>query len=210
MRTFVAAAIAGAALAGVAGAAPPVTMTLVASAPSVAYGGPVTLSGQISTKQANQQVVIKKTECGSTKQVKAATVKTGTNGTFSTPVKPTLGTSYVGTFKNGTSPVVAITVRPVLQLTRVARGSFTAKVTAGQALTGKFVSFQRYKKLSKRWVQVKRVKLAAAVPGTTKPTMISSVSFKARLVRGTRVRVLISAAQAAPCYVKAASKSIRA
>jgi hypothetical protein len=98
----------------------------------------------------------------------------------------------------------------VLQLTRVARGSFTAKATAGQALTGKFVSFQRYKKLSKRWVQVKRVKLAAAVPGTTKPTMISSVSFKAKLVRGTRVRVLISAAQAAPCYVKAASKSIRA
>jgi hypothetical protein len=210
MRTFVAAALAGAALAGVAGAAPPVTMTLVANVPSVAYGGPVTLSGQISTKQANQQVVIKATECGSTKQAKAATVKTGANGTFSTSVKPTLGTSYVGTFKNGMSPVVPITVKPVLQLTRVARGSFTAKATAGQALTGKYVSFQRYKKLRKRWAQVKRVKLGQAVPGATKPTMISSVSFKAKITRGTRLRVLISAAQAAPCYVKAASKSIRA
>jgi hypothetical protein len=210
MRTFVAAATAGAALAGVAGAAPPVTMTLVASAPSVAYGGPVTLSGQISTKQANQQVTIKKTECGSTKQVKAAAVKTGANGTFSTPVKPTLGTSYVGNFKNGVSPVVAITVRPVLQLKRVARGSFTAKATAGQALTGKFVSFQRYKKLTKRWVQVKRVKLGQAVPGTAKPTMVSSVSFRSKVALRTRVRVLISAVQAAPCYVKAASKSIRA
>lgn len=210
MRTFLAAATAGAALAGVAGAAPPVTMTLVASAPSVAYGGPVTLSGQISTKQANQQVTIKKTECGSTKQVKAAAVKTGANGTFSTPVKPTLGTSYVGNFKNGVSPVVAITVRPVLQLKRVARGSFTAKATAGQALTGKFVSFQRYKKLTKRWVQVKRVKLGQAVPGTAKPTMVSSVSFRSKVALRTRVRVLISAVQAAPCYVKAASKSIRA
>jgi hypothetical protein len=184
-------------------------MTLVASAPSVAYGSPVTLSGQISTKQANQQVTIKKTECGSTKQLKAASVKTGTNGTISTAVTPTLGTSYVGTFKNGMSPVVAITVRPVLELKRVARGSFTAKATAGQALTGKFVSFQRYKKLRKRWVQVKRVKLGAAVAGAKKPTMITSVSFKAKVARGTRLRVLISAAQAAPCYVKAASKSIR-
>jgi hypothetical protein len=206
----VAATIAGAALAGVAGAAPPVTMTLVASAPSVAYGSPVTLSGQISTKQANQQVTIKKTECGSTKQLKAANVKTGANGMFSTAVKPTLGTSYVGTFKNGMSPVVAITVKPVLQLIRVARGSFTGKATAGQALTGKFLSFQRYKKLTKRWVQIKRVKLGQAVAGTTKPTMISSVSFKAKVARGTRLRLLISAAQAAPCYVKAASKSIRA
>jgi hypothetical protein len=210
MKSLVTAAIVGAALAATAGAAPSVTMTLVASAPSVAYGSPVTLSGQISTKQANQQITIRKTECGTTKQVKAASVKTGTNGTFSTPVTPTLGTSYVGTFKNGTSPVVAITVKPVLELKRVARRSFTANVTAGQALTGKYLSFQRYKKLLKRWVQVKRVKLARAVPGTTKPTMVTSVSFKSRLTRGTRLRVLISKAQAAPCYVKAASKSIRA
>jgi hypothetical protein len=192
------------------GAAPPVTMTLTASAPTVAYGSPVTLSGQISTKKANQQVLIQATACGSTKQVKAATVKTGANGTFSTAVKPALGTAYQGNFKNGVSAVVSITVKPVLELKRVARGSFTANVTAGQALTGKYLSFQRYKKLTKRWAQVKRVKLAKAVPGSAKPTMISSVSFKSRLARGTRLRVLISKVQAAPCYVSAASKSIRA
>jgi hypothetical protein len=98
----------------------------------------------------------------------------------------------------------------VLELKRVARGSFTAKVTAGLALTGKYLSFQRYKKLTKRWAQVKRVKLATAVAGPAKPTRISSVSFKSRLARGTRLRVLISKTQAAPCYVLAASKSIRA
>jgi hypothetical protein len=108
------------------------------------------------------------------------------------------------------SPVVPISVKPVAELKRVARGSFIANVTAGQALTGKYLSFQRYKRLTKRWAQVKRVKLAKAVSGPAKPTMISSVSFKSRLARGTRLRVLISKAQAAPCYVSAASKSIRA
>jgi len=210
MRALAAAAIAGLALAGVAGAAPPVVMTLQGSASSVAYGGPLTLSGQLATKKADQQISIQATQCGSTKQVKAATVRTVANGTFSTTVKPTIGTAYQGRYKNGLSPVVSVTVRPVLALTRVARGSFTAKATAGQALTGKFLSFQRYKKLRKRWVQVKRVALGASVPGSTKPTTITSVSFKAKLLRGTRVRVLMSAAQAAPCYVKAASKSIRA
>jgi hypothetical protein len=210
MKSLAAAVIACAALAGVAGAAPPVTMTLVASAPTVAYGSPVTLSGQISTKKAGQPITIQGTECGSTKQVKAANVKTVADGKFSTPVKPTLRTSYMATFKNGMGPVVVVTVKPVLELKRVAPGSFTANVTAGQALTGKYLSFQRYKKLRKRWAQVKRVKLARAVPGTAKPTMISSVSFKSKLARGTRLRVLITTAQAAPCYVKAASKSIRA
>jgi hypothetical protein len=210
MKSLVAAAIVGASLATTAGAAPPVTMTLVASAPTVKYGSPVTLSGQISTKRANQQVTIQATECGTTKQVKVASVKTGANGTFSTPVTPALRTSYVGNYKNGMSPVVPVTVKPVLELMRVARGSFSAKVTAGRALTGKYLSFQRYKRLKKRWAQVKRVKLGAAVPGAKKPTMITSVAFKSRLTPGTRIRVLITTAQAAPCYVKAASKSIRA
>jgi hypothetical protein len=210
VKALFTAAIAGAALAGVAGAAPPVVMTLAASPTVVAYGAPVTLSGQLGTKKADQQISIQATECGSTKQTKVTTVRTVANGAFSVAVKPTIGTAYTGRYKNGTSPVVSVTVKPVLTLTRVARGKFTAKVTAGRALTGKFLSFQRYKKLRKRWGQVKRVALGAAVAGPAKPTMITSVSFKSKLPRKSRVRVLISTAQAAPCYVTAASKPIRA
>ena len=52
--------------------------------------------------------------------------------------------------------------------------------------------FQRYKKLRKRWVQVKRIALGEAALAGTKPTVVSSVAFKAKLPRGTRVRVMIS------------------
>ena len=58
-------------------------------------------------------------------------------------------------------------------------------------------------------MQVKRVALGAAVPGPSKPTMITSVAFRSKLPRGTRVRVRISVAQAAPCYLTAASPSLR-
>jgi hypothetical protein len=210
MKALVAVCIVAAALAAAADAAAPPTLTLAASAPSVSYGGAVTLSGQLSTTKASQAIVLEATACGTTKPAKVATVRTSATGAFSGSVTPTIGATYRATFKNAQSPPLALTVKPLVELTRPVRGSFTAKVTAGQALTGKFVLFQRYRKLRKRWVQVKRVALGAAVAGSAKPTMISSVSFKAKLPRGTRVRALLSTAQAGPCYVQAASKSIRA
>ncbi len=210
MKILTAAGIAGAALAAAATAAAPATVTLTASAPTVGYGKPVTLSGTLSTHKENQTIAVQATECGSTKAVKVATVRTKANGVYTTPVTPALGTSYQASYKNVKSTAVALAVRPLLLLTRVARGSFTAKVTAGQALTGKAVLFQRYAKLRKRWVQVKRVVLGAATPGPAKPTMITSASFKAKVPLKARVRLLISVAQAGPCYLTATSPVIRA
>ena len=185
-------------------------MTLAASPALVSYGTPVTANGQLSTQKSNQAIVIQATECGTTKQVKATTLKTAANGAYTGPVTPTVTTVYQATYKTVKSAPVSISVRPLLELTKVATGSYSAKATAGQALTGKFVLFQRYRKASKRWVQVKRLALGAAVPGTTKPAMVSSVSFKAKLPRGTRVRLAITAKQVGPCYAAATSKSLRA
>jgi hypothetical protein len=210
MRLLALISVASAAFAAAAVAAPPATLTLASSAPSVLYGTQVKLTGVLSTKKANQPISIMETACGSTRQTKATTVKTVANGVYTATVMPTGATSYQATFKGSKSPAAAVSVRPLLELKRVAVGSYTAKATAGQALTGKFVLFQRYRKLKKRWVQVKRIALGAAVPGTTKPAMVSSVSFKSKLAKGTRVRVMITNAQAAPCYVTSASKSLRA
>jgi hypothetical protein len=202
--------VAGAALAAAATAAAPVTVTLAASAAAVNYGKPVTLSGVLSTKRANQPIAIEATECGSTKAIKAATVRTVANGLYSTPVTPVAATTYQATFKNVKSTTVSVAVRPVLQLTKVARGSYTAKVTAGKTLKGKAVLFQRYSTLRKRWIQVKRVLLTTEAPGPAKPTVIDSASFRAKVALRARVRLLISTVQAAPCFLSATSNVVRA
>lgn len=202
--------VAGAALAAAATAAAPITVTLAASAAVVNYGKPVTLSGVLSTKRANQTIGVEATECGSTRAVKVATVKTVANGAYSTPVTPAAATTYQATFKNVKSTAVAVAVRPVLQLTRLARGSYTAKVTVGKSLKDKAVLFQRYARLRKRWVQVKRVLLTTEAPGPTKPTLIDSASFRAKVVLNARVRLLVSTVQAAPCYLSATSNVLRA
>jgi hypothetical protein len=209
MKILVVVAIAGAALAAAATAAAPVTLTLGASAPSVSYGKTVELSGVLSSKRANQPVSISGLECGTTLSKKVANAKTTTNGAYKVVVTPTINTTYQATQKKVKSNTVGVAVAPVLKLVRVARGSYTASVTAGIDLKGKRVIFQRYSRLKKRWVQVKRVVLAASAP-QTKPTIVSTASFRAKVARRARVRLAISKVQVGPCYAKATSNVVRA
>ena len=208
MKTFLTVTVLGAALATAASAAAP-TLTLTSNATVVAYGKPLTLSGQLSGAKPSQTVGVDGLACGTTRAAKVTSAKTTATGAYSAAVTPTGGTSYQATYKNVKSASVAVTVKPTLALSKSGT-TWTAKVTAGQALTGKAVLFQRYVKLTKRWKQVRRVLLTATTPGPAKPTVVSSATFTAKLARGTRVRLAISAAQAGPCYVAATSPSLRA
>jgi hypothetical protein len=210
MKALVATLVAAAALAAAATAAAPVTLTLAANSKAVKYGSALMLTGALSTQKANQQITVQATDCGTTKARQVARVKTVSNGAYTTPDTPTVGTVYQASNKTVKSNTVAVTVAPVVQLTRVARGSYVATVTAGIDMKGKAVLFQRYSKLKKRWVQVKRVVLSMSAPSTKKPTVISSATFKSKLPKRTRVRLALSKKQAAPCYVLAVSNVVRA
>jgi len=209
MKILAATAIVGAALAAAATAAAP-TLTLAAIPPTVVYGKAVMFSGVLSSQKTNQQIVLQAQPCGKTTFTKAGNVKTTTGGKYSLAQTPTVNTDYQAKWKSTTSAKVTVSVKPLLELTKVARGSYSAKVTAGMDLKGKAVLFQRYSTKKKRWVQVKRIVLTTFVAGPSKPTMIASVKFKSKVARRTRVRLSISKVQAAPCYISAASKSLRA
>lgn len=210
MRLFAAFALVGAALAAAAAsAAPPATLSLTATPTVLAYGAKTTLSGVLSTQKANQTITIQAQECGKTIFANAGNAKAAANGAYSMALVPTGLTVYQAKWKSTTSGKVTIEVSPLVQLARVAAGSFTAKVTAGLDLKGKWVLFQRFSKLRKRWVQVKKVVLSTSAPGTAKPTVISSAAFKAKVARRTRLRLLLSKSQAAPCYLSASSNIVR-
>jgi hypothetical protein len=209
MKILTAILTAAALAAGATAAVLATTLSLSATPTSVAYGKPITLSGALSPAKANQNVKVTATECGQNASKTIASVKTNATGAYTSPATPTVNTTYQATQKTTKSPTVAVTVAPVLKLQRVARGSYTISVTSAQDLKGKAILFQRYSKTRKRWVQVKRVLLATTTPGT-KPTIVSSAAFKAKVARRIRVRAVLSKAQAAPCYVAATSNSLRA
>jgi hypothetical protein len=207
LATTTAAAVA--ALAAAASAATP-TLTLAAAPTVVAYGKTTTLTGQLTPPQANQNINIQAQTCGTTNFKKATTVKSAANGSYTATVTPTVQTTYKATLHSNSSSPVVVKVAPVLKLTRVAPRSFSVAVTAGQSLVGKSIVFQRYVRLRHRWVRVKNVALTTMTPGSPKPAIVTSASFRSKVRARTRVRALLLLAQAQPCYISAKSNSVRA
>ena len=184
-------------------------VSLTAAPPTAPYGQSVTLSGLVSSADAGETVTIDAMECGKTTFTRLATVMSVANGAWSSPAKPAMNTVYRANWKNTKSALLTETVTPVVSLRRVRARRFSATVTAAQSFVGKYVVLQRYVRSRKAWKTVKRVSLKTVKPGTA-PTMISSAGFRARVARRTRLRLLLTKAQAGTCYGPARSRTVRA
>jgi plastocyanin len=184
-------------------------ISLTAAPPTVAYGRSATLSGVVSSRAAGETVTIDAMECGKTAFTRIATITSAANGAWSSPAKPALNTVYEARWKNTKSAQLTEKVTPMVSLKRIRAGRFSASVTAAQSFVGKHVVLQRYVRSRRAWKTVKRVTLRSAKAGTP-PTMITSAGFRARVARRTRLRLLLTQAQAGTCYAPARSASVRA
>jgi plastocyanin len=184
-------------------------VSLTAAPPAVAYGQSSTLSGLVSSGATGETVTIDAMECGKTTFTKIATVTSVANGAWSSPAKPTLNTVYEAHWKATKSAQLTEKVAPTVSLKRVRVGRFTATVTAAQSFVGKYVVLQRYVRTKRVWKTVKRVTLRTAKAGTA-PTMITSSGFRASVARRTRLRLLLTQAQAGTCYAPGRSATVRA
>jgi len=177
---------------------PPPEVTLAAGAPVVLYGGSTEISGKISSGDSSESVVISSRTLGSSSTQQVATVTTGTGGTFSTTVKPSMQTTYTATWKGATSQSVTVAVRPKVAFAHYGKTKFVAKVRTANSLEGHLLYLQRNTGVG--WITVKRVTLG--------PT--SGAIFAAPHVRGYRTyRVYLTAAQAGTGYLDAASGKVR-
>lgn len=183
-------------------------LSMKASAAQVGYGGALTLSGVVSSGAAGETVNIDAMQCGTTAFARVASVRSVAQGAWSSAVRPTMNVTYRSSWRNATSPQVAVKVAPTVTLKRVRVGRFTASVTAAQPFTGKYVVLQRYVRSRRAWKTVKRVTLRTAKAGTP-PTTTSSAGFRARGTRGARLRLLLTQPQAGACYAPSRSAAIR-
>jgi len=196
-------------------AAAPSTISSSPSPRVLTYGAPTTITGTLSTGQANQKVDILAQRCSENAPKSIATVTTGAGGAFTYQTPPTINTSYQARFGTGatavTSPLTAVSSRPLVNLRRNAPHRFTVQVTAGESFVGKAVVFQRWIQKTHRWQRVKTVVLRSrhAVSTPLAGSTVSSVTFGVRLKSRLRVRAVLTSAQAGPCYIAASSASIR-
>jgi plastocyanin len=184
-------------------------VSLTATPPTITYGASTTLGGNVSTGLAGETVTVSAQECGKTGFTKMATLTTVANGAWTYVVKPTLNTIYQAGWKNAKSAQLTVKVGPGVVLKRIRRGRFSATVKATESFVGKYVVLQRFVRTRRAWKSVKHVVLKTVKPGTA-PTMISSAGFRARVARKTRLRLLLTQAQAGTCYGPARSRTVRA
>jgi plastocyanin len=195
--------------------AAPATVSATASPHVLDYGARTTISGTLSTAQANAKIQILAQACGENAPKVVGNVTTTSGGAFSFQVQPMLNTSYQAKYSPNTgavtSPLDPVSTRPIVKLRRNGTHRFSVQVTAGQSFVGKAVVFQRWVVLKHRWTNVKTAFLgsrnATSVPvaGST----VSSVTFGVRIPGRLMVRALLSSGQAGPCYISAKSTTIR-
>jgi hypothetical protein len=193
-RTFVFfAALATALLVVVAaGTAAPPPVTISASAPVVAYGGSVILSGKIGGHAAGQTVSVLSEPSGSSSFSTLGTVTTTAGGKWSDTVKPAIATAYEASWMNQTSQAVSVKVRPMitLSLVNLHSGTFSTKVSGARSFVGKFVLVERLS--STGATTMKKVTLDAS----------SSATFTVRPHHGrNRLRVVMPSSQTEPGYI---------
>ena len=139
--------------------APPTTVTLFAQPASAIYASRVTLTGELSTRKAGENVVMLSMPCGRSELVKAATMQTVSGGEYTIDLRPGRNTVYSVQVGAAKSQQVTVKVAPRLRLGRVGAHRYSLRVFAAQKFAGRYATIQRYNAGSGRWIFVKRVRL---------------------------------------------------
>jgi len=175
----------------------PPALTLGVNAPQIQYGTAVTLTGQVNSKKAGEQVTLTTTTYGQTTPVVLASVITDANGAFSYTTKPQWLTSYQATWKGATSLAAGVAVAPVITFGR--NNGWITRVYAGRTMAAKTIQVQTVSEFG-QWVTIKRVQLGPR----------SSARFALTLSKGMhRLRIAMSVNQAGVGYLGAFSPEVR-
>ena len=172
-------------------------VTLTVTARQVVYGGRIRLSGTVPNGQAGEQVVIFSQAFGRGSFRSVATVLTGAGGTWSYLARPVIATMYEASWRGGLSAVVPVSVHPRVTITRLRNGHFVVVVSGGRTFARRVVQLQR--RVSGRWVTVKRVRLG----------LRSRVELKLLLPKGrSGVRAAFSINQAGAGFLGGTSRTL--
>ena len=178
---------------------PPPAVTAGVSLPIIVYGQQVSLSGTVTSGNANEQVTIFQQPYPQSSFAQLTTVLTTTGGAWNLVLSPSpkILTQYQAKWNGRTSVTVGVQVRPRIRLSQ-RNGRFTTIVQSGASHAGRSVLAQRLSRFG-QWVTLKRVRLGGQ----------SSAVFRLTLPKGkSRIRVAMSVNQAGAGYLAGFSPTI--
>ena len=178
---------------------PPPAVTIGASLPIIVYGQQVTLSGAVSSGNADENVTVYYQPYPQASFQQLTTLKTAAGGVWQLVLSPStkIFTNYQARWNGRTSVTIGVSVRPRIRLS-YRNGKFYTAVFASTSHAGKSVIAQRLSRFG-QWVTIKKVRLGGR----------STAAFKATLPKGkSRVRIAMSVNQAGAGYLAGYSPTI--
>ena len=177
---------------------PPPAVTIGAASAIILYGQTTSVSGQVSSGQANEKVDVYAQPYGAPSAQLVASLLTGANGIWSVPVKPSWATTYSARWKSLVSSTVSVGVRPTISFTIRKHQRAAVKVKAATSHAGRKVYIQRFTRFHE-WVKFRVVKLGPS----------SGRAFRFHLKRGRyTLRAYMSINQAGTGYLEGYSRTI--
>jgi plastocyanin len=167
---------------------PPPAVSLALNVPIVLFGEQITLSGAISSGAANQSVEIDQQPWGQPSPTQVAIVKTGTGGTWSYNVTPSLYTTYVARWGGVASSSVVAQVAPKMRLVPGGKGYMKVYISSPVSLWHRHVYLQRLSSYG-QWVNI-----AALTLGQSNGRLFQPLRYLPKGV--SHVRVFLTVNQA--------------
>ena len=182
----------------------------IAALPAVAASDhPVTLSGMVSSGRPGELVEIRAKECGHSFFRGVSTTHTQAGGGWTAEFFPGITSAVRARWKTHVSKPVIVKQRAMLRFAPKAfdRTRFVVSVVARAQFWRRYVAVERYDRRRKAWRPFKRVVLTEQnAPGSI---VWTSGEFTARTPPGTKLRAVLPASQAAPCYLTSTSLIVR-
>jgi hypothetical protein len=200
------AAVAGTlALAASAGAAGRPHVTIAANTHVSGGDQIVLLGGAISSRKAGEPVIVEADDCGPLSWRPAYRVRTAADGGWRSNGDTSINTRYRARWRKAVSRTIRVDARPQIVLRTNAVG-FSVDVLALDFFDGRTAVLQRYDVEARKWRDVARTKLhrngSAAELGRSSGVFRSGAHGK--------LRAILPANQAAPCYTTGISQSLNA
>jgi hypothetical protein len=182
-------------------------VTIFARPTVLGWNDLTTLFGTARGAGPQDVVAIEARECGSGFFRTLVEAHVNAGGGWTTDMGALVTTTFRARFRGSVSPGVRISKQAGVSLVRKRSGpGFVVAVTAKRSFWRKRVEIQR--RQGGAWRAVRTVVLTDSVRSTGLVSA-SEATFRLAVPKGTRLRALLPAAQARPCYVQSVSRVLR-
>jgi hypothetical protein len=182
--------------------------TLAASDGVTIFSRPGILFGSVASNRAGEAVTIQARDCGHDAFRVVSGAETHAGGGWSIHFGPGINSTVRAVWRNARS--APITLREPVRVTLNDRPGRRVEVivTAQRNFWRKRVRIQRFARRLDAWVNARWVVLADthSRPGSPFTSTVAEIAL--RLPAGTRVRAIVPASEARPCYVAGTSPPI--